>query len=116
MKVPVGASVVCSITNDDQAARLTLVKRVTNNDGGTESPTAWKLRATGPSSISGSPAVTKVAVRSGSYALSQYGGPAGYLTYAWTCVGATVHNGVVWVGQGKSVVCTSVSDDKRHPH
>ena len=43
----------CTITNDDQPATLTLVKTVTNDNGGTAVPTDWTLTATGPTPISG---------------------------------------------------------------
>ena len=35
-----GQSATCTITNDDQPAQLTLVKTVTNDNGGTALPTA----------------------------------------------------------------------------
>ncbi len=41
-------SATCTINNDDQPAHLTLVKTVTNGNGGTAVPTAWTLSATGP--------------------------------------------------------------------
>ena len=42
------ANVTCTINNNDQPARLTLVKTVTNDNGGTAPPTAWTLAAAGP--------------------------------------------------------------------
>ena len=35
MTVPLGGNVTCTINNDDQPATLTLVKTVTNDNGGT---------------------------------------------------------------------------------
>ena len=71
----------CTFVNDDQPAHLTLVKTVTNDNGGTAVPTAWTLAAAGPTPISGatgSAAVTNATVNAGTYTLSESGGPAGY--------------------------------------
>ena len=40
-----GENVYCTIINDDQPALLTLVKQVTNDNGGTAVPTDWMLTA-----------------------------------------------------------------------
>ena len=78
----------CTINNNDQAAHLTLVKTVTNDNGGTAVPTAWTLAAAGPTPITGatgSAAVTNAQVNAGTYTLSESGGPAGYAAGAWSC-------------------------------
>ena len=48
LSVPVNTTTTCTFVNDDQPATLTLVKTVTNDNGGTALPTAWTLAATGP--------------------------------------------------------------------
>ena len=48
MALALGESATCTITNDDIPAKLTLVKQVVNDDGGTAAATAWTLTATGP--------------------------------------------------------------------
>ena len=48
-----GDAATCTITNDDNAASLTLVKEVTNDNGGSASETAWTLTAAGPTPLSG---------------------------------------------------------------
>ena len=48
MTVALGADLTCTITNNDQAAQLTLIKTVTNDNGGTAPDTAWTLTADGP--------------------------------------------------------------------
>ena len=76
-----GQSATCTINNNDQPAQLTLVKTVTNDNGGTAVPTAWTLSATGPTSISGSTgsaAVTKSERERGYLRAGRVGGPAGY--------------------------------------
>ena len=61
---------------------LTLVKTVTNDNGGTALPTDWTLTAAGPDADlrrrPAPPAVTNAAVNAGTYTLSESGGPAGY--------------------------------------
>ena len=58
-------SAVCVYTNDDQPATLTLVKTVTNDNGGTALPTAWTLAAAGPTPISGTTGSAPVTVGDG---------------------------------------------------
>jgi uncharacterized repeat protein (TIGR01451 family) len=74
-------------------ALLTLVKTVTNDDGGTALPTAWTLNADGTttdiSGATGSAAVTNAVVTPGVYTLSETNGPAGYTAGQWQCTGAT---------------------------
>ena len=69
-------------TTTTNRPRLTLVKTVTNDNGGTALPTAWTLTGTGPTTITGatgSAAVTNASVNAGTYTLSESTGPAGYL-------------------------------------
>ena len=76
-----GVSATCTIDNNDQPASLTLVKTVTNDNGGTAAPAAWTLAATGPTPITGATGtapVTAAPVSAGTYVLSESGGPAGY--------------------------------------
>ena len=99
--------------------RLTLIKQVINDNGGTAVATAWTLTATGPattiSGATGSAAVTSVAVPAGSYALSESGGPAGYTAATWSCVkngGAAVAADTVSLVGGDVATCTIVNDDQ----
>ncbi len=106
--------VVCTITNDDQPASLTLTKTVVNDNGGTALPTAWTLTATGPttaSGVTGDPAVTAAAVSAGSYTLSE-AGPAGYTAGTWSCTGATLNGNVVTIDNGATVSCSITNDDQ----
>ena len=108
-----GQNATCTITNDDIAPRLTLVKTVTNDNGGTASETDWDLTATGPSTITGStgdPAITDALVTAGSYTLSE-AGPVGYAPGAWLCTGGAVSGAVVTVPVGADVTCTINNDD-----
>ncbi len=106
---------ICTFTNNDTPATLTLVKTVTNDNGGTAVPTAWTLNASGPttpiSGTTGSAAVTSVPVNAGSYALSESGGPPGYAPGAWICTGGTLTGSTVVVTNGASVTCTINNND-----
>jgi uncharacterized repeat protein (TIGR01451 family) len=106
--------VTCTITNDDDAPSLTLVKNVTRNNGGTADATDWMLTASGPTPISGPGGATSDATFSaGTYALSESGGPAGYTAGAWTCTnGVTVDaQGQISIGLGQTTTCSITNDD-----
>lgn len=110
-----GEAKTCTITNDDNAPALTLVKAVTNNNGGTAQPSAWTLTATGPTGFSGAgPSVSNGAsFDAGTYALSESGGPSGYSASAWVCVGGGTQIGSnITLGLGQSATCTITNDDQ----
>lgn len=110
-----GADIACTFTNT-RLPRLTLVKTVTNDDGGTALPTAWTLAATGPVTVSGatgSPAVTAAFVPVGSYALSESGGPANYVAGTWSCSGATLSGTTVTLAEGNDATCTINNNDQK---
>ena len=113
--VALGETVFCAIVNDDQPAELTLIKEVTNDNGGTALATDWTLSATsagggGISGETGSGSVTNVGVPPGSYALSETG-PAGYAASTWSCVGGTQDGASIAVALGESATCTITNDD-----
>ncbi len=100
-----GQSTVCSITNDDNAPSLTLVKTVTNNNGGGAVPANWTLTAAGYSS-----SLSQV----GTYNLSESGGPTGYTQTSLTCSNSGTGNVTsVTLGLGENVTCTFVNDDQQ---
>lgn len=108
-----GQNATCTITNDDNEPALTLVKVVTNDNGGTEDESAWSLTASGPTGFSGAgPSVSNGAsFDAGTYDLSE-SGPAGYSASAWVCVGGTQNDGdTITLGLGQSAVCTITNDD-----
>ncbi len=110
-----GQNITCTITNDDQAAHLTLVKSVTTDNGGTALPTAWTLNASGPTPISGTTgasAVTNATVSAGTYNLSETNGPSGYTASSWVCVGGTQNGASVSLTLGQSATCTITNDDQ----
>ncbi|MEI2796533.1 hypothetical protein V8246_12795, partial [Pseudoxanthomonas sp. F11] len=126
MALPPGSPVVESNTTNNTStatvhvlARLTLVKQVVNDQGGTAVPTAWTLVATGStatiSGATGSAAVTGAMVPVGIYALSETGGPSGYAAGTWSCVkngGAAVSANSISLSGGDVATCTIVNDDQ----
>ncbi|MCA0299486.1 MAG: isopeptide-forming domain-containing fimbrial protein, partial [Proteobacteria bacterium] len=109
-----GQSATCTIVNDDQAARLTLVKTVTNDNGGTATVANFPLTATGPTTItgvSGTAAVTSRSVNAGVYTLSEVAA-AGYTAGAWSCTAGTLSGSQLTLANGQSATCTIVNDDR----
>ena len=109
-----GDIATCTITNDDQAATLTLVKTVVNDNGGTATVSDFPLTATGPTTItgiSGTPAVTNAPVNAGVYTLSE---PvvAGYTAGAWSCTAGALSGNQLTLANGDSATCTIVNDDQ----
>ncbi len=114
MTLAVGDDKTCTITNDDIAPKLTLVKIVDNgaNPGGTAVPTDWTLTATGPTGFSGLTGVMSDATFvAGSYDLSETG-PAGYVASDWVCVGGTQNADTITLGLGQEATCTITNTAK----
>src|SRR5262249_50954654 len=109
----VGGSATCTITNNDVPPKLTLVNTVINNSGGTASPSAWTLSATGPSLLSGTSGVTSDSTfQTGTYALRASAGPAGYTASAWSCVGGSQSGNSISLALGDIATCTIANDDQ----
>ncbi|MGR4877084.1 isopeptide-forming domain-containing fimbrial protein, partial [Pseudoxanthomonas sp. LARHCG66] len=109
-----GDIATCTITNDDQAATLTLVKTVVNDNGGTATVSDFPLTATGPTTItgiSGTAAVTNAPVNAGVYTLSE---PvvAGYTAGAWSCTAGALSGNQLTLANGDSATCSIVNDDQ----
>jgi Prealbumin-like fold domain len=108
-----GQSASCTITNNDRP-RLTLLKTVINNSGGTALDTAFTLTATGPvtaSGVEGAAAITNANVNAGTYTLSE-SSLAGYAGGAWSCVGGTLTGSSLVLGQNQNATCTVTNDDQ----
>ena len=97
-----GETKSCTITNNDKAPKLTLVKEVINDNGGTAKPENWTLTATGYDVDSPD---------AGTYQLSESNGPGGYTQTSLTCDNATGPVTSVTLGLGDDVTCTFVNDD-----
>ncbi|QIM17543.1 DUF11 domain-containing protein [Leucobacter coleopterorum] len=113
-----GDNVVCTFTNEDLPATITLIKDVeANSTGSTKVPADWTLTAT-PSNITGQDPVTgngtgvtadggvqSASIFAGDYTLSE-SGPSGFDAGDWVCDGGVVDDGVVTVPNGGNVICT----------
>jgi len=106
-----GESKTCTITNDDQTAHLTLIKNVTNDNGGTAQAADWTLTAdgTGANDISGAGGFDQD-VNADTYALSESAGPAGYSAGSFDCGAGAVTS--VTLALGESKTCTITNDDQ----
>ena len=106
--------ITCTITNDDEAPKLTLVKVVVNNSGGTALASEWELTAAGPTGFDGDgPSVSSpTGFDAGSYDLSESGGPDGYAASSWVCSAGQVDGDSVSVGLGDDITCTITNDDE----
>ncbi|MDR0848803.1 MAG: DUF11 domain-containing protein [Propionibacteriaceae bacterium] len=104
-----GDSVTCTATNtyNPPTPVLTLVKVV---DGGPATIADWPLTATGPTAItgvSGTTAVTDVAVGPGAYTLSEGAGPQWYDLVGWSCVDP---NNASWSMSGADTLTLAYGD------
>jgi hypothetical protein len=89
-------NITCTISNDDVAPTLKLVKNVVNNDGGTAVANSWTLSATAAapnngrnfSNAGGSGAFQTVFANAG-YVLAETS-VAGYAAGSWSCDGGSL--------------------------
>ena len=107
--IAIGESRTCTITNDDVAPKLTVIKRVVNDDGGTAKAGDFTMNVddpgTDPESKPGAddPGVD-FKVDPGEYTVSESGGPTGYTaSKSGDCTGS--------IGIGESKTCTITNDD-----
>ena len=129
VSLALGANVTCSITNNDNAPSLTLIKNVKNDNGGSKVATDWTLSATGTggftdavlSSIStvtgfdSSASTGAETVRAGvTYTLSESATPSGYSASSWSCTGGTFTSpNQVSLAVGTSATCSISNDDNK---
>jgi len=108
-----GGAATCTITNDDNPAHLTLVKVLTNDNGGTKSLSDFPLTGSGPSTIagvSGTGAVTAATVKAGTYALTE-ATQTGYTASSWSCSGGTQTGSSIALALGGAATCTITNND-----
>ncbi len=111
-----GGITICTITNDDIAPSLTLVKDLIKDNGGDASASAWTLTATGnggtPTNLSGStPVASGSNFKADTYTLAETGGPDGYTASGWVCVGGSQSGSQITLALGQSATCTITNDD-----
>jgi hypothetical protein len=99
---------VCTITNDDVAPTLTVIKHVINDNGGTLEADAFTMNVTGTdvsvASFAGSEAGVTVTLDAGTYAVTE-AGPDGYAaSSSGDCSGT--------IALGDNLTCTITNDDR----
>jgi hypothetical protein len=104
-----GDDISCTITNNDVAPKLTLIKSVTNNNGGQAGPNDFGLSIGGNATTSG----TKVTLNANqAYAINE-AGLSGYTFVSITgnakC--PAVLGGTVTLDEGDDISCTITNDD-----
>ena len=111
-----GETKTCTITNDDIAPKLTVIKHVENNDGGTASAGAWSIHVkSGSSDVAGSPKPGSengdtYTLDAGSYTVSEAGGPQGYTFVGFSDDCSASGTVTLQVGETKS--CTLTNKDQ----
>lgn len=107
--IAAGENKTCTITNDDQAATLTVIKHVVNNNGGTAAAGDFTMNVAGsspsPASFPGTESPgTDVTINAGAYSVSETG-PSGYTeSDSLDCSGSLA------LGQHKT--CTITNNDQ----
>ena len=113
-----GDDVTCTLTNNDDAAKLTVIKTVVNDNGGDAVAGDWDIHVkTGDpaADVIGSPAAgsetgTTYTLDAGDYAVSETGGPDGYSFDGFT--GDCDTDGLVTLANGDDVTCTVTNNDQ----
>jgi hypothetical protein len=104
--VAAGDDIECTLTNDDIAPQLTVIKEVINDDGGDAEPDDFTMQVSGTNvsspSFPGDAGGTTVTLDAGSYTVSE-SGPTGYDATFDGCAGT--------IGVGESKTCTITNDD-----
>ena len=104
-----GENKTCTITNT-RKARLFVIKKVVNDNGGTAAPSDFTLsvNATDPTPASFKGADTpgvEVTLAPGAYSVAETGGPAGYTgSFSAACTGT--------IALGETKTCTVTNDDQ----
>jgi uncharacterized repeat protein (TIGR01451 family) len=115
-----GEDITCTITNDDIAPQLTLVKQITNDNGGNNQASEWTLTATGnqgfsetgvqDANLNKATVGPKTVMAKVAYTLSETG-PGGYDASSWNCVGGSFDKGAITLTEGQTATCTITNDD-----
>lgn len=95
----------CTITNDDIAPTLTIIKNVINNDGGGSLADDFVLTAGGQTFSNGVGANLNV----GTYIVTELQDPAYNGTFSGDC---DLTNGVIQLNLGENKTCTITNDDR----
>ena len=108
--IALGQTKTCTVTNNDKAAHLIIIKVVTNDNGGAKvagdfSGTITGVTASGGNTWTGtvSPGVNKTLTTVGAYGVTETADPDYDTTYSADCTGA--------IALGQTKTCTVTNDD-----
>ncbi len=113
-----GQVATCTITNDDVAPTLKLVKEVSNDDGGNAVTNDWTLSADVAApfdsrnfSNAGGSGAFETVFANADYDLSE-STVSGYTAGSWSCDGGTLVGSTITLAEGETgVTCTITNDD-----
>ena len=110
--IAIGQTKTCTITNNDIAPTLKLVKIVTNTNGGTKTAADWTLTASGSGGFSdtGDSTTFHSVTANINYALSESTVP-GYAAGSWSCDGGSQVGSNIALSPGQNVTCTITNSD-----
>jgi len=107
-----GDTVTCTITNNDQAATLTVTKVVTNDDGGTATCDDFTFTVNGGTPVSFEADCTNVlTVSAGTYSVVEPA-VAGYATTYSNSLNSNLNCSNLAIASGGSATCTITNDDE----
>ncbi|MBI5645109.1 hypothetical protein HY970_03355, partial [Candidatus Kaiserbacteria bacterium] len=115
-----GQTVTCTITNDDIAPTLKLVKEVVTDNGGDAVPADWTLTAEGNEGFSdtGDSTTFHTVLANEAYNLTEDAtdpesdATEGYEAGDWSCDGGTLTEGELTLDVGENVTCTITNNDQ----
>ncbi|MBI2040118.1 hypothetical protein HYT18_03525 [Candidatus Microgenomates bacterium] len=117
--INVGETKSCTITNNDIAPTLKLVKSVTNDNGGNANPDNWTLSAEASSpddgrnfSNLGGSGIFETVFANAGYDLSE-SSVDGYTAGSWSCDGGSLIGSTVTLGLDDDVTCTITNNDQQ---
>jgi hypothetical protein len=105
-----GQTKTCTITNNDVAGQMKVVKSVTNDNGGSAVAGDFTLLVNGQAKTQGQ----YFSANAGTYTVTE-SGPSGYTQTGLTCVDDNTHQAVahpVNMALAQSVTCTVTNDDQ----
>src|SRR5439155_1743190 len=110
--IALGETKTCTVTNDDKAAHLIIIKTVINNNGGTQSASAFSGTISGINAVGGnswngtpSPGLDKTLSSVGSYSVTETADVGYDTTYSADCSGT--------IALGETKTCTVTNDDRK---
>lgn len=107
-----GDNIVCTITNNDVAPTLKLVKSLIKDNGGNDNAGQWTLTAAGTQgfSDSGDSTTFHTVKANTAYVLSE-SGPTGYTPSQWSCDSGLLNGNEITLDVDQDITCTITNND-----